>query len=125
MKTLRALQASVSNMAYLHRVTVRCRLVLRVICVLAMRRTRSLKFRELFRNDAREDMTMDNRAYDSNGRRYQMLWECANAQIAESPRAEVTGQGPIERPLVFRALPGAGNVPEIVVTMYSSVALYT
>ena len=84
-----------------------------------------LKFRELFRNDAREDMIMDNRAYDSNGRRYQMLWECANGQIAESPRAEVTGQGPIERPLVFRALPGAGNVPEIVITMYSSVALYT
>lgn len=84
-----------------------------------------LRLQQLFRDEARESLTMRNLAYDGNGRQYQMDWACASSQIESYPRSEVSGPGRIERPLVFRALPGAGNVPELVVTIYTPTQIYT
>lgn len=85
-----------------------------------------LHFQELFRNEAREKLTMRNLSYDQDGAQSQMDWVCADSQIAQSPRSEVSGGGPIDRPLVFRALPAAsGGIPELVVTMYTRTQLYT
>ena len=84
-----------------------------------------LRLQEIFRNGTREELIMRNLAYDSDGYQNRMDWKCESAQISESPRAEVTGPGPIERRVPFRALPATGSAAEIIVTMWTKARVYS
>lgn len=76
-------------------------------------------FQEEFRNERREALTFQMRQYDENGRQRMIEAKFASSQLTESPQLSVSGPGPIEQPLSFKALASSSEASEIVFDVWT------
>ena len=81
------------------------------------------RWQRAFRFGERQALKFQMRGYNADSRQLQITAETPSGQITESPQTPVTGAGPIERRIPFKALTAAGVTSEVKFGLWTNTQL--